>query len=81
MTLRFESVRPTLGRLGIGAAYERLRHLLLHDPDLEVRIAVAFAMGELGESGDSRVCKTWSMYGRTWDKTPKQQLRLFVLSV
>ena len=53
----------TLGRLGIGAAYERLRQLLLRDPDLEVRIAVAFAMGELGESGDSRV---WQDLVNVW---------------
>ncbi|MBV71615.1 MAG: hypothetical protein CMH52_09755 [Myxococcales bacterium] len=45
----------TLGRLGIGAALEKLAFLLAHDLDSDVRAAAAFAMGDLGESGDSRV--------------------------
>ncbi|MEE2758096.1 MAG: HEAT repeat domain-containing protein [Myxococcota bacterium] len=45
----------TLGRLGIGAALEKLVFLLENDADSDVRAAAAFAMGDLGESGDSRV--------------------------
>ena len=45
----------TLGRLGIGAALDKLANLLKTDGDADVRAAAAFGLGDLGEAGDSRV--------------------------
>lgn len=57
----------TLGRLGIGGAFEAMRRALLEDRDADVRHAAAFAMGELGEAGDRRVIavliSAWSNVG------------------
>nr|HMQ20890.1 HEAT repeat domain-containing protein [Planctomycetota bacterium] len=45
----------TLGRLGIMGAFPQIAALLRGDPDPDVRAAAAFALGDLGVSGDRRV--------------------------
>jgi len=45
----------TLGRLGIGGAFDAMRRAVTQDRDTDVKRAAAFAMGELGEAGDRRV--------------------------